>query len=517
MKRTDKKKENRKRNRKRKNNRYDNDILRIIIELINEKNFYKALSYIEDYLDINPNDLYGSYIKALILFNLDDVESSKEIIHMLEVNCDFSTTFFGDASYILMGDILKKENKCDEMLKYYKKAYKISPKDKLSFSVKRILDYYIEINDKENALKFCEEIPNMNNLNILKAYTYFSFNEQEKYVYYLNIFQEDKCEREALLNYYYCLRAHYLRIHNHPFNALEVLDNYNEKYNRSKMFYLEEKILALLSIKNYDEAYKYILKLPEFKRHSYLFEYYMKKFDFQKAYQEATKIENDNNRLLKLYEYYYFIGNIKKAEEITCKLLSSECDSKNLVKFLNCSIRKDLPEVYKTKYTMLEEYLNKDDMPVRLLECFVKKDNIEGKKPTYSENQIINYNKKKAIHHIKSHHGEKSAHISYFNNDTDIEKIFNKILIYIKDKKPYYSGVYDVYIVHIDKVKMSSIYYERLNDLVIITLPNTKNILTMYPVDMVDEDLNEIEKEENKKTYKLSQIEKFNKRYGNNY
>jgi len=515
MKRTSKKKENRKR--KRKNNKYDNNKLKPIFDLMANKNFYKALSYIEDYINTNPGDLYGRYIKALILFHLEEINESKQILQMIELNCDLSTIFFGHSYYMLKGDILKKENKYEEMLECYKKAYDISPKEKISFSAKRILDYYIENNNKESALKFCEDLPNTNDLNVLKAHAYLSFNEKEKYEYYLNQFQVEECNVKTLLNHYYCLRAHYLNTHSHPYNALEILDNFKEKNYTNiifSCFYLEEKIVALLAIKNYEEAYNYIMKLPEHKKHPYLYEYYMKKFDFLRAYQEIEKIEKEKKKIYKKYDYYYYTGDIKKAEEMSCKMLSNVCDSKNLVYFLNCSLRKDSFEEFKMKYTMLEEYLNKDDMSVRLLECFAKKETIKREKTTYSEKQIINYNKKKAIQHIKSHHGENSVYISYFNSNNDIEKIFNEISDYIVDKKPYYSGVYDVYIVHLNNIKMGSIYNKKLNDISIITLPNTKNILTMYPVDMVDEDLNDVEKEP-PKTKRLSQIDKFNKKYQN--
>ena len=213
-----------------------------------------------------------------------------------------------------------------------------------------------------------------------------------------------------------------------------------------------------------------------------------------------------------MYDYYYYTGDIEKAEEMSCKMLSSICDSKNLVYFLNCSLRKDSFEEFKMKYNILEEYLRKDDMTVRLLECFARKENIKREKTIYSEEQIINYNKKSAIDHIKKHHGEDSAYISYFNNNNDIEKIFNEISDYIIEKKPYYSGVYDVYIVHLNDIKMGSIYNEKLNDISIITLPNTKNIITMYPVNKVDENLNDVEQEK-PKTKRLSQIDKFNKKY----
>lgn len=510
MKRANKRKEYRKE--KRKNNKYDNNKLKPIFDLMANKNFYKALSYIEDYINTNPGDLYGSYIEALILYHLEEINESKEILQMLEANCDLSTIFFGHSSYILKGDILKKENKYDEMLECYKKAYDISPEEKISFTAKRILDYYIENNNKKSALKFCEDLPNTNDLNVLKAHAYLRFNEKTKFEYYLKQFQEEECNVKTLLNQYYCLRAHYLNTHSHPNNALKILEKYNKKHNELTYSYLEEKITALLALKNYDEAYKYIMKLPENKKHPYLYEYYMKKFDFLRAYQEIEKIEKEKLKLHKKYDYYYYTGDIEKAEEMSCKMLSSVCDSKNLVCFLNCSLRKDSFEEFKMKYNILEEYLRKDDMSVRLLECFAKKENIKREKTIYSEKQIINYNKKKAIQHIKSHHGEDSVYISYFNSNNDIEKIFNEISDYIIDKKPYYSGVYDVYIVHLNDIKMGSIYNEKLNDISIITLPNTKNIITMYPVNKVDEYLNDVEQEE-PKTKRLSQIDKFNKKY----
>ena len=95
---------------------------------------------------------------------------------------------------------------------------------------------------------------------------------------------------------------------------------------------------------------------------------------------------------------------------------------------------------------------------------------------------------------------------------TKLRKLF-KILKSPKNTSSYlvkhHSNFFDF---GYNDIKMGSIYNEKLNDISIITLPNTKNIITMYPVNKVDENLNDVEQEK-PKTKRLSQIDKFNKKY----
>ena len=55
---------------------------------------------------------------------------------------------------------------------------------------------------------------------------------------------------------------------------------------------------------------------------------------------------------------------------------------------------------------------------------------------------------------------------------------------------------------------------EIINQLEVVTLPGTKDILTMYPRKGTDAFLDETEKPEQGPTKRLSQIDKFNKKYG---
>ena len=133
---------------------------------------------------------------------------------------------------------------------------------------------------------------------------------------------------------------------------------------------------------------------------------------------------------------------------------------------------------------------------------------------SYSESQTINYDEKKAIEHIIDHHILNES-FSSFNEEINIESLFHDVKTRLDEGVVFYCDTFDRYI-----LKYDNIGYEDekvINQLEIITIPNTKNIITMYPSKNIPNyDLEEEDKEVKKAPKRLSQIDKFNLRYGNN-
>ena len=129
----------------------------------------------------------------------------------------------------------------------------------------------------------------------------------------------------------------------------------------------------------------------------------------------------------------------------------------------------------------------------------------------YTERQLINYSKLRAITHIKKHLNDYE--LSVFNKDIDVENLYylvrNKILEDVK--KAYSNRLVDCYRFKYPGIGVSM--GEPSNTLEVISIAGTNDIITMYPT---NEDVyNSVSLFEEKLIVRSrkSQIDKFNNRY----
>ena len=133
----------------------------------------------------------------------------------------------------------------------------------------------------------------------------------------------------------------------------------------------------------------------------------------------------------------------------------------------------------------------------------------------YYFNQIINYSKERAIEHIRKHY-ESIGSKGIFFPDMNLEETFEIIEKRISVIDPSYLGVRssgDSYLIDFENAGIvgSTI----LNKMQVVTIINTKKIITFYPVSKLSfnyETEEEVRKEK-APIKRLSQIEKFNQRY----
>ena len=80
-----------------------------------------------------------------------------------------------------------------------------------------------------------------------------------------------------------------------------------------------------------------------------------------------------------------------------------------------------------------------------------------------------------------------------------------------------YDSLFDKYIINYRNIGYNS-DNESIHQLLVLTLPNTKDIITMYPLDGTESifTLEELEEKPKVIVKRLSQIEKFNKKYNTN-
>lgn len=94
--------------------------------------------------------------------------------------------------------------------------------------------------------------------------------------------------------------------------------------------------------------------------------------------------------------------------------------------------------------------------------------------------QLVNYDKTRALKHIKSHHLYQEGKTGRFAANIDIEKLFENIKIQMTEENIIYEDILDTY-----EIPYPNIGFDTENNPVdilrIVTIPDTKNIITMYP------------------------------------
>ena len=179
--------------------------------------------------------------------------------------------------------------------------------------------------------------------------------------------------------------------------------------------------------------------------------------------------------------------------------------------------------LYKEKYRMLQEYNIELTIPFYYNSKQLGSLNLEKKEDNgYIVNQIIEYSEKDFQEHIKKHLSdywdkvtETSSNI--FEPDFPLKKILDYVKNNVPNDNKIHNGFFDnVYIYKFDE--NGRVDHKLVNYFKIVTFHNTNNLITMFPIDfgeyMTYTDLNFLkEKKEEPKIKRISQIDKFNKKY----
>lgn len=139
----------------------------------------------------------------------------------------------------------------------------------------------------------------------------------------------------------------------------------------------------------------------------------------------------------------------------------------------------------------------------------------------YYNRQVIDYQESDFINHVKKHFSDYKYNDeedpTEFSPSFPLEKVIEEVKKYIPSDKRLFPGFSDnLYIFRYDNCGIFDkgvIHYFK-----VITFHNSKDIITMYPSIKCDNlpyvDLNYMKVEDNPKVKRLSQIDKFNKKFG---
>lgn len=187
--------------------------------------------------------------------------------------------------------------------------------------------------------------------------------------------------------------------------------------------------------------------------------------NYDKADSLLKKVLCESNTETKIYAIHELLNlNIKlKKYEVALNYLYKLINLKNIIKLEDFY---DIREIEKYEF-YLKYKLNK-------INNFT---NING----YYNNQLVKYDKNLAINYINYNNKINNKINNIINNNIDIKELFNIMEEKIKYLKPVNFGIYDKYTIDYENFigKVNNI---DANILCVVTLPDTKNIISMYPV-----------------------------------
>ena len=223
---------------------------------------------------------------------------------------------------------------------------------------------------------------------------------------------------------------------------------------------------------------------------------YKKQERFDEAICDLKLANRNNNNMYaveELFFTYYYLRRYKEALDLIPILRKSKYVTSKSIKIMTLIMKKELGLL------SLHDKFNISD---------------------YSEYQILDYNKEDAFAHISAHKNGVFEDKSKFKNNLNLEYLFELIDNNLKSaKRSKEKNQMDIYYFGISNVGNTRMG-DSTNFVRVIVLPNTYNIISMYPVKNIpcealnlEYDYNKLFLKEENMVKKMSQIDKFNKKY----
>jgi hypothetical protein len=244
--------------------------------------------------------------------------------------------------------------------------------------------------------------------------------------------------------------------------------------------------------------------------------------------QYMIKYPNDPHAITLYITICFHNNEIDKAEEYIKNSQDDDTCKRTIQRYHYFYMKGEYEEAYKLLLVILEDknINHKTDFykELRFQRCFLEftlKIDSGITYTGYKANQIINYDRNLAIEHIKTHTYdiEDKARHNKFEDEIDIEQLLEIVEERIKDDIPCYKNeTTNKYIFKYPNLKnieyIEGIQFKYLK---VVSIRNTNNVIAMYPIFTINRITSAVplEREDKKTKVKtLSQIEKFNQRYG---
>jgi len=501
-----------------------------ILNLKRKRRFEDAILALDEFISEYPNDIYARYEQAALYMKTKEETKALEMYEELkEIESNAQAYIYHRyiEYYIKKRDtkkaleLIKEAVEKNLLTDYYYKTF-LADICFINYELKEAFDllYSIETNDQEEKDKiYLKIISNKDNIYLKENYKYIESR--------LNKLLKDKNHKWRVylllgkINYICC---NYNKAYNY-FNEL-ASRNMNMQYE-----YLIYAYDICLILGKEEEAEKYnekikqkILHGTKYKKNSFYYKYEAINGNYEKAIELYLEDDNKYKNTLQFSEWCIITKKFDLLIDELNKVIEN-CQIKEfkllcIAKLIDILIyKKEYEKVYKLILENEKDFIEikKDIYIERILVLLNKKLNI-GYKPKhlnlYITKQLENYSKEDAINHSKLHQEEndkKPIH-SRINSFISVEELYETVDL---EKAALVNvGVTDTYSLYYENV--GEIYGVSVNYIIIHVEHDTKNILNLYPARRYNNTLEEkIESEviEKPKVKRLSQIEKFNKKY----
>lgn len=513
-----------------KNNEYA-----IISGAIKNGNYEFACDKVEEFLKKYPKDLYAKNDYARCLINLDRGNEALDILMKLKENNlndlkDYKIAF---QTYISIIRYYNSQKDLDNVKFYSNEAYDKKVFDDFEYKYniaycyyelgytnqgnqilfsanaykeeyrhRRTLELLCRNNDeyyKKHSYNIEKELKEIikkssakRNIAIQFLIKYYTITGKHKEGYeYIRGINKDRLSVECLINcYYICINSgHYelaneykKYINNIPMNSIESV------YAKAKVYALNGDFESAVKSSENIKSYKILITCVSWK---------IKLKDYDGALKLLEKTIEDTGYI---------------SDRVTSSLL--------LLADLYIYY-KQYDKAYQALNTYAQQSINKNQMALDVGFTFLASKTgmpYENVNETYIIKQIKNYSYEEALKHISKHslEDESKQQHTVFNPNINIYNLMQEVQSKLTKSNLDNVGAIDRYIIDYPNVSLN----QYVNKLIICTIGGTKNIIVCYPCNDYNNSLleldDEIEVESSPKVKRLSQIEKFNKKYNLN-
>lgn len=462
--------------------------------LISKGNLPKAASEMFHYIERYPDDVFGHFQYGKILLKLNDFEGAKEEFEtVISVN--------GKNKYSALtslGRIAELEKDPDLAREYYNRAIADNPFNELRATLalahlEKEEGYFAEaliVLNKAPYSSIALELEKAKLFTLMEKY-----QEAETILEHIRPENHEQ-EREIFLEKgkIYSVRREYDKAKAYYLNAINSEE-------RDKIYYQTLMELARLSkdTYNYEELVMYAEKLystgkvfngaanimlglgklgiGQYKQAKTVFEMSLNVADYKYRGQAAYYLSS----------LHALEGNILAAEKVLKESIKT-----NRAPYRLCYIKLIKLLLEQGKYEEAENYMHEIEEKDRYLEedlsfrrLRLLQDKSQGKtlpsRTTYGylESQIISYRKNETLAHIKENHQNGKIDSDNFPKSVDIETLMEDISLQLTDETKLNLIVMDEY--EISYPNAGYCNGEVCDIIRVVTLPGTKDIVTMYP------------------------------------
>ena len=201
----------------------------------------------------------------------------------------------------------------------------------------------------------------------------------------------------------------------------------------------------------------------------------------KKYFDEIIKTNSKTkvSSILELGKLYAREGNIELAESLFTRIIGKNDHAIERLIFLAIKAN-NLPEASRLLNELSPTIDNYEDIKAYVLYKTGKKDEITTS--SYFTMQLLDYKRENAISHIQRHLYEnmlRKIH-TLFNSDVDVNALFDEVKNKLNNSCLIDSTNVEKYIICCDN-NIATINGEETNCVVVLTIPCTENIITIYP------------------------------------